>query len=406
MVETKRRPLLKPLIFLTLSFFIWGCLTSINSTLVPYFKQLFNLSYQKSMLVNVSFYLAPLVSCIPCSSLISRKGYRFTLRTAIGFALIGCALLYIAVLMLSFTLTLLAIFVIAIGVASMQVVANPFVTLLGDAHSAAGRLTLASAINSMGTTLSPIIVGFALSSTILSDSLQLSQVIAQLYMMAGVFLCIMFLSFSHWHLPDFHLQNQEEKETGRWQTLLQQRHFVVGVLAIFVYVGVEVSLGTMTINYLSAQELGGLSGQQATSLIAIYWGGSLVGRFLFSLTAHKIKAPHALTAVTAIAFLFTLFSVLSGNLFGGIALILVGLMNSLMYPVIFSHSLMNLGKNTGLASAIMIMAGVGGGILPMLQASFADSIGLKLSFIVPMFGYLLLLSYSLIIQKISVYSPQ
>lgn len=375
----------KPLAALTCAFFLWGCLTSINSVLIPFFYHYFSLTYRDAMLVNVAFYLAPFVACLPCSALMARLGYRTTLMLAVGFAVMGCLLMALAMWLVAFSLVLVAIFILAIGVAAMQVVANPYVTRLGPEATAAGRLSLASAINSTGTTAAPLLVAGLL--VLFPVSLATHQEpIRWLYVVLAGLACGLIGLLSLCRLPDFR-QQQMQRLTHTAKTLFREPHFVIGLLAIFTYVGVEVAIGTTALSYLSDASLGNLDLQQATSLIAIYWGGSLVGRMLYGAVAHRVNAVSVFRIATLSAGLLVILAIFLGNRWGGFCLLLIGLMNSLMYPVIFSQSVRNLGDKTSLASAFLIMAGIGGAVLPFLQGWMMDAVGLRLSFLLPCAAY-------------------
>ena len=383
----------QPLAVLACAFFLWGCLTSINSVLIPFFYHYFSLTYRDAMLVNVAFYLAPFVACLPCSALMARLGYKMTLILAVGFAALGCLLMALAMWLVTFSLVLMAIFILAMGVAAMQVVANPYVTRLGPQKTAAGRLSLASAINSTGTTVAPLLVASLL--VIFPVSLVAHQEpVRWLFLGLAALTCGLIVLLYACHLPDFR-QLQMQRLSQRSRALFRESHFVMGLLAIGIYVGVEVAIGTTTLSYLSDKSLGNLDLQQATSLIAIYWGGSLAGRMLYGLVAHRVNAVGAFRIATVIAGILVIAAVGFANLWGGVCLLLVGLMNSLMYPVIFAQSVRNLGDKTSLASAFLIIAGIGGAILPFLQGWMVDVIGLRLSFLLPCAGYLVLMGVGL-----------
>jgi FHS family L-fucose permease-like MFS transporter len=374
---------------LACAFFLWGCLTSINSVLIPFFYHYFSLTYRDAMLVNVAFYLAPFVACLPCSALMARLGYRVTLILAVGFAVSGCFLMALAMWQRQFSLVLVAIFILAIGVAAMQVVANPYVTRLGPEATAAGRLSLASAINSMGTTIAPLLMAGLLVLVPVSIATH-QEPVRWLFMALGALACGLIGLLYTSLLPDFR-QQQMQRLTHSAKALFRESHFVMGLLAIFIYVGVEVAIGTTALSYLSDASLGNLDLQQATSLIAIYWGGSLAGRMLYSLVAHRVNAVSVFRLATTCAGVLVILAMVFGNRWGGMCLLLIGLMNSLMYPVIFSQSVRNLGDKTSLASAFLIMAGIGGAVLPFLQGWLMDVVGLRISFLLPFASYLLLM---------------
>lgn len=362
-------------------FFYWGVLTAINSATIPFFRQVFSLSWRDSMLVNVAFYLAPFAICLSCSGWMARFGYRRALVLALALAAIGAAAIAGSLWLMTFVGCLVGIFILAMGVAAMQVVANPYVNRLGDADNAAGRLSLASSINSFGAALAPILLAVILASVGAS--------VPALYvglMLAGIVLLFVLYRLT---IADFHDAGVSPLSSLR--TLCRYPQFRAGVSGIFVYVGVEVSIGTTALSYLHDPALGGFSLAQATSLIALYWGGALAGRFLYGLLARYCHVRLLFGLCTVGAILLTIAALGFANRAGGYCLLAVGAMNSVMYPVIFSRTLSGLDGYAAPVSACLIMAGIGGGVLPFIQGIVIDAVGLRLSFWVPVAGYLFLL---------------
>lgn len=254
---------------LTGVFFYWGVLTAINSATIPLFRQIFALSWRESMLVNVAFYLAPFVICLPCSGWMARFGYRRALLLALVMAMSGALVIAVSLWCSAFIGCLTGIFILAMGVAAMQVVANPYVNRLGDNQEAAGRLSLASSINSFGATLAPVLLAVVLASA----AAPLSGLYIALMLAGGGLLVI----FCRPGIPDF--KGTQERFISCIRILWRYPQFRHGVSGIFVYVGVEVSIGTTALSYLHEISLGGFSLSQATSLIALYWGGHWQGGF-------------------------------------------------------------------------------------------------------------------------------
>lgn len=333
------------------------------------------------MLVNVAFYLAPFVVCLPCAKWMMWFGYRRALVLALGLAASGAAIIAGSLWRPSFVGCLAGIFVMAMGVAAMQVVANPYVNRLGDGQSAAGRLSLASSINSFGAALAPLL----LAGVLTSSGVLVSVLYIGLMLGGSALLLILYLS----RIDDFH--DVGNRVTSSLFTLCRYPQFRSGVSSIFVYVGVEVSIGTTVISYLNDTSLGGYSLAQATSFIALYWGGALAGRFLYGLLARYCRVRLLFCLCTTGAMLLTVAAMVLANRTGGYCLVAVGLMNSVMYPVIFSRTLSGLEGYSAPISACLIMAGIGGGVLPFVQGMAIDSVGLRFSFLVPALGYVFLL---------------
>lgn len=377
MVQNPRRAF----IMLSSVFFYWGVLTAINSATIPFFRQVFSLSWRDSMLVNVAFYLAPFVICLPCSGWMARLGYRSALLLALILAASGSVVIAVSLWLASFAGCLVGIFIVAMGVAAMQVVANPYVNRLGEAQSAAGRLSLASSINSLGAALAPVVLAVVLAGSVIS--------VPGMYlglMLVGGILLVALYRFS---IADF--RDAHENIFSAIRALRRYAQFRTGVSGILVYVGVEVSMGTTALSYLHDPSLGGFSLAQATSFIALYWGGALAGRFLYGLLAHCCRPQLLFYLCSSGAVLLTVAAIVFANRFGGYCLLATGLMNSVMYPIIFSRTLSGLDRYAASISACLIMAGIGGGVLPFIQGMVIDAIGLRLSFWVPVIGYLFLL---------------
>jgi len=369
------------LALLSVVFFSWGLLTSANTILVPYFQQQFGLGYQQSMLVQLAFYLAPFMVCVPTSVWMSRRGYKTTLQGALTITALGCISLFASLWAEWFYAALAAVFGVAMGVASLQVVANPYVTQSGQERDATRRLTIASTLNSLGTTSGPLLLGVAM----------LTLGIGNIYLLFCLALVVLVGVIYRSSLTDFRTTTPVDIRRHLAE-LTRQRGFMLGAATIFVYVGVEVSIGTVTISYLA--QFGGLSSAAAASFISFYWAGSLAGRMLYSLVAGRIGALKVLLCGAGVALALVLYAIINPSFYGGIALILVGLCNSFMYPIIFSRAIDGLGQASGAGSAILIMCGVGGGVIPMVQAQMASEFGLSFSYFVPICGYLLIAFYA------------
>ena len=373
----------RSLILLSFVFFSWGVLTSANSILVPHFQTLFHLSYQQSMLVQLAFYIAPFAVSIPTSILMAKRGYKFSLSSALVLTIAGSFSLYATLTSLSFVGALMSVFIVAMGVAALQVVANPYVTVTGEEHDATRRLTIASTFNSTGTTLGPVLLAIAM----------VTVGVANMYLLLAFIITAIAIVIYRSSLVDVK-PKQRVKVMIHLGCLAKQPQFLMGSLMIFTYVGVEVAVGTVSISYLSDPDIAGLSVATATTLISLYWAGSLVGRMAYSWLANRFTPLKPLMFGALCAMALIGFAMTNGSLLGGIALVMIGLCNSFMYPVIFSRAIANLGEATGAASAILIMCGIGGGVIPMLQASTLSSIGVVYSYLVPLLGYLAIAFYA------------
>ncbi|MGF1703435.1 glucose/galactose MFS transporter [Photobacterium makurazakiensis] len=392
------RQSIMPITLLSLVFFIWGLLTSLNSMLVPFLRDVFELNYVESMYIQLTFYIAPFIVCLPTAFLMGKTGYVAVIRLSLGLLTLGCLLFVPASSLFSYPLFLLAIFVLASGIAALQVAANPFAVSLGSAETAAARLTFCSSINSVGTTLASAI-GMGVFMAALAQGIGEAMMSVQVaYTAMGGLAVLLAMLFK---CSPITVISKSALATSRWIDLLKHRTFMYGAVTIFCYVGVEVAVGTFLISYLTDGEVLSLSSSKAGVFVSLYWGGALVGRLLGSIVLKKVDARKmlALNAILSICLVF--IAILFPGLVGAWSLTLIGLCNSIMYPVIFSTAVKGLGILAGRASAILIMCSIGGALLPLVQALIADRVGLVLSFTVPIVGYLVILSFGMLEHKLA-----
>lgn len=373
---------------LSMVFFLWGIITSINSAIILFFSQYFAVSWQQAILVTVIFYVAPFAVCLPCARLMARLGYRRVLQGALLLSTTGSLILAQAVVNATFFGALFGMFVIASGVSVLQVVANPYLTALSTPARQIGNLSLASAVNSLGTTLAP--AGIALLFRLSPEQQPVSGLfsalaVVTLALMAGTMLL---------KLPDVRINHVRTPPVA---SLWRVKEIRLTIIAIFLYVGTEVSLATNLPPYLIAT--GAWSTGTALSLLSFYWGGALVGRLLFGFIAHPPHHAAIFRTATLSGFILLLFAVVMNSAAGGIALLMVGLANSVIYPMIFGHALSRWPALASLLAGAMVMAGIGGAALPWAQAWLVEATSLRLSFLLPMSLYLLLMLWGEYVMK-------
>ena len=450
-MQTDDRGSLRPLILLASLFFMWGFLTSMNDILIPYLKGLFELSYFQAMLVQFAFFGAYFVGslvyfCISVrwSDPIARVGYQ---RGAVGgLVLSGLGALGFlpASSQASFPLFLGALFVLGLGFTLLQISANPYVTVLGPERTASARLNLCQGFNSLGTTLGPLIGGaLILSSTDLGGSPE--RVSGPYGVFAGMlFGLAVFMAFVR--LP--RIESEASTAEGGSAAALSYPNLVRGVFAIFCYVGAEVAVGSILINFLALDTIAGLDEERASAFVAVYWGGLMIGRFLGALLLSNAARSHkavGLIAIPVAGFLFLTLSISRGRDLGfgetldmlwpyagllGASLVAfllgaakagrttgvfalfaaallavplfaegslamwcvigVGVFNSVLWSNIFSLSIEGLGPHKSQGSSLLVMAIVGGALVPPAQGWAADTFGVLPSFVVPLVAYLYL----------------
>jgi FHS family L-fucose permease-like MFS transporter len=394
----------RSLVIVTILFFMWGLLTSLNDVLVPHLKAVYTLSNLQAALVQFCFFGAYFVVSLPAGSLIHRIGYQRGAVTGLLIAAAGCALFYPAATS-GYWLFLCALFVLASGITILQVAANPYVTLLGPAQTASSRLTLTQAFNSLGTTVGPyfgsilILAGgaAAVAATTATDpaaqrAAEASSVQVPYLILAGL-LALLAVLFALARLPRIDTSDAAVSGAGGLRAALGQRHLLLGAIAIFLYVGGEVAIGSFLVNFFERPEIGNLPAVEAGKLVTYYWGGAMVGRFL-GFAVMRVVAPGKVLAFNAaMVIVLVLVAIMSTGSTAMWAILAVGLFNSIMFPTIFSMAIHRLGPLTGEGSGVLCMAIVGGAIVPVLMGAVADRVGLQLSFVVPMLCYVFILYF-------------
>ena len=374
---------------LTSLFFMWGLITSLNDVLIPRLKAVFDLSYTEAMMIQFCFFFAYFVVSLPAGSLIKRIGYKSGVVVGLIIAGIGCACFYPAAAYESYNYFLAALFVLAAGITILQVAANPYVTALGNPVTASSRLTLTQAFNSLGTTVGPWLGGIIILTS--ATSAVESSVAASLIVLPVIFAML--------KLPE--IDDEEptvsaEIEGSAWN----YTHLVLGAVAIFVYVGAEVSIGSFLINFLGDVSKAGLEEMEAAMYESFYWAGAMVGRFIGAAAMQKIAAGKALAFNAIAASILVAITVLSSGALAMWAILLVGLFNSIMFPTIFSLGVAGLGEHTSQGSGILCLAIVGGALLPLLQGLLADTYGVQNAFALAIICYAYIAYYGLKGSKI------
>jgi len=472
-----------PLAVVTTLFFMWGFLTCLNDILIPHLKSIFDLNYAKTMLIQFAFFGSYFLFSIPSAKLIDWIGYQRSMVVGLLTMGLGAFLFVPAASVPSYPLFLGALIVLAAGITCLQVAANPYVTVLGKPETASSRLNLTQAFNSLGTFLAPFFGGVLILSAVAKsvdeiramppDVLQAYRLheaatVKTPYVGLGITLVVLAIAIGLFKLPKIeHAQHKvgEKVQDSIWK----HPNLVFGAIAIFVYVGAEVSIGSFLVNYFHEPEIGGLAAKIAASFVSFYWGGAMLGRFIGSSFLSGAKAKYMWTvsalsvalillsypignqipagyqpgvpnltwlawlvfsgrplfvlvavAAAAIAIVATLcggkatahtglllgicalstsvlvaISMLSTGHVAMWSIILVGFFNSIMFPSIFTLGVAELGPLTGDGSGIMIMAIVGGALIPLAQGWIADKIGIHHAFFLPVICYLYILFFAL-----------
>lgn len=420
-----------PFIVITTLFFMWGFITVLVDALVPRLRDVFELTYFQSGIVQFAFFTAYAVFSIPGGMLISRIGYKKGAVVGLLLMSAACFLFYPAAEFRVFAIFLLAMFVLAGGITILQVAANPYVAALGPSETASSRLNLSQAFNSLGTTIAPLIsAAFILSSSVLnsdqigalSEADKLTYYASEASAVQGPFVILAFvliglaLAFGSFNLPK--ILEGDDHDHGSYKVALKKKHLTFGALGIFVYVGAEVAIGSYLVNYFLNLDIATLvaeSGfmktvadilavlsfssvdvanmnpaQLAGTFVFFYWGGAMIGRFLGSALLQKYEAGQLLAVYASVNITLLLVSMLSTGYLAMWSILCIGLFNSIMFPNIFTLSIKDLGENTAQGSGILCTAIVGGAFIPPLYGRIADSVGLQLAllFLALCYGYI------------------
>jgi len=302
----------------------------------------------------------------------------------------------------SYPLFLGALMVLAAGITALQVAANPYVAVLGPPETASSRLNLAQAFNSLGTTIGPYLGGMLILNATRQNMDTVRQMSAGAlqayrvheaasvkvpYLIIGLALMVLGAAIALFKLPAMP-EAERHGGGGPKQSLWKYRHLVLAAVGIFVYVGAEVSIGSFLINYFTQANIGDVSEVAAAGYVSYYWGGAMVGRFIGSAILQKAGTDKVLGVAALVACALVCISMLTLGHVAMWTIILVGLFNSVMFPSIFTLGIAKLGPLTGDGSGLLVMAIVGGAIIPLVQGALADRIGIHHAFILPAICYL------------------
>ncbi len=383
------------LILVVVVFFLFGGITNLNDILIPKLKSLFSLSYTAAMLVQFAFFTSYAIFSIPAGWLMQRLGYFRGI--VLGFAIMAAACLLFLPAAYSgvFWSFLAALFMLGSGITLLQVAVNPLIIALGAPATAHSRLTFAQFFNSMGVFLmvrfgAQAILGETSTidqTTLSSDALHSfrvaeATVVGHSYIGLAVVLVLIALFF--WtQRRALDGRRVEAVELTGILGLLRRPRVAFGVVGIFVYVGAEVAIASIMVNYLEQSRVLALDAKSAGLLLSYYWLGALVGRMLGGFMLRLVRPGILLIAFAAAAIVLITVSAGSSGSLAAWSLLAVGLANSIMFPTIFSLAVEGLDGETPRASGLLCTAIVGGAIVPVITGFVADAGGLALALAVP-----------------------
>jgi FHS family L-fucose permease-like MFS transporter len=394
----------------TTLFFVWGFCTVLNDAVTPHLKSIFALSYLQASLIQLAFFSSYFIFAQPAGKLIERIGYKRSMVVGLLTMAAGAVLFLPAASLGKYGLFLSAEIVLAAGVTLLQVAANPYVTILGPPETASSRLNLTQAFNTLGDFVAPYIGGIFLLGGAVTASVKtvptqgpalLAYRIHQAanfkptYLAIAVIMTVLALAIGLYRFPrlevtrDFRPASLNLKQDSVWN----HPHLYLGAVAIFVYVGAEVSLGNFAANYFADPAVGHMTLQQGTKVVSIYWGLMMVFRFVGSALMQRI-APSKILAVCGVgAGVLVLCSLLGSGYFAVATFLAIGIFNSIMFPTIFTLGVAELGPLTSRGSGLLVQAIVGGAIFPVIMGYLADHIGIHHALVLPFLCYLFVIYY-------------
>jgi FHS family L-fucose permease-like MFS transporter len=363
----------------TMLFFMWGFLTCLNDILIPHLKAIFELNYAQAMLVQFCFFSSYFIFALPSGKLVEWLGYKQSMVVGLLVMAAGAFLFLPASRVASFPLFLSALIILAAGITCLQVAANPYVANLGPPESAASRLNLAQAFNSFGTFVAPFFGSvLILTSTQVTSATMNSYSAAALqqyrmeqassvrmpYLGIGLTLVLLAISFAVLKMPTMDFTRDirpGELDQTTHDSIWRHPVLLAGALAIFVYVGAEVSIGSFLVNYFGLPDIAAFPERTAARYVSMYWGGAMVGRFIGSWLLTKVRTSIVLGTAALVACGLVATSMVTHGHTAMWAILAVGLFNSVMFPSIFTVGLSGLGPLTSKGSSLMVAAIVGGG---------------------------------------------
>ncbi len=438
-------------ITLTFLFFMWGFITCLNDILIPFLKAEFQLDYAQAMLVQFAFFGAYFIGSLiyflvslASGDPITKIGYKNGILIGLALAATACFTFWLAAEYQKFGFFLGALFGLGLGLTLLQIACNPYVSLLGPPETSSSRLNLAQALNSFGTTIAPLIGGFFILEYFAKIYQGVDAVKIPYLVLGGLFAGIAFLIKAS-PIPAFEVHEEKLNPNG----IFQFRHLLLGAVAIFAYVGGEVTIGSFIVNYLGEANIASLPQQIAKTYLAFYWGGAMIGRFLGAISLSQLssgKKALYMFLTSAATFGLVLFAAnlengltfdqvlpftgflvlnylaflacqskagLTTSIFAALVMGLlyfvafgngvlamwcilsIGLFNSVMWSNIFTLAIKDLGKYSSQGSSLLVMAILGGALVPYIQGWLADKNGIQSSFLVPIFCYAYIFYYGI-----------
>lgn len=377
----------------TVLFFLWGLSYGLLDVLNKHFQDVLHVTKAQSGLLQAAYFGAYFVIALPAGFFMDRYGYKAGVLVGLCLYALGALLFVPAAAAASFNLFLLALFVIALGLGCLETAANPYATVLGDPSGAERRLNLSQSFNGLGQFIGPVIGGSLFFSATQGTTTEGLASVKTTYVVIAVLVLAIAFVFGRTRLPDIRAQEAEES-SGDSKSLWQHGHFTGGVIAQFFYVAAQVGVGAFFINY-TTEHWQNLSNQNASYLLSVGMISFMVGRFFSTWLMGRVRPATLLVVYAAINILLCGVVVSGVETLSVIALVAIFFFMSIMFPTLFAMGVKNMGKQTKRASSLMIMAIVGGAIMPYLMGAVADRYSTAVAYALPLLCFAVVLAYGL-----------
>jgi len=385
-----------PFILVTSLFFLWGFAHGCIDVLNKHFQELLNMSKAKSAFIQFVFYGGYFLMALPAGILMHKAGYKKGIIFGLLLFAAGAFLMLPATMIQTFGSFLFCLFVIACGLTCLETAANPYTTVLGPTESAERRINFSQSFNGLGWIAGPLVGGMLIFSA--NDNVNKFASIALPYLLIGTLVLVVALLFWRIKFPaikeELHVEGNDS--TGSLKDLLKHPHFVLAVIAQFLYVAAQTGVNSFFINYVT-EEIPSLTNQQASQILGfggmgLFW----LGRFTGSTLLMRIVRPNRLLTVYAMANVITMALVVAGlGWISVVALFSTYFFMSVMFPTIFALGIKNLGPLTKKASSFLVMSIVGGAIIPVFMGLIADVSTMALGFIIPLVCFAFIVYYGI-----------
>jgi FHS family L-fucose permease-like MFS transporter len=411
-VPLTERRYIAPLILVTTLFFLWAIGVNLNDILIPHFKRAFALTDFRSSFIQTAFFGGYFLAALPAGWLMERVGYKRGILVGLLICALGALLFIPAASIRAYELFLFGLFVMACGQSFLEVAANPYVTILGPPESAERRLNIAQSFNAVGAVATPILGSFFILShvptvpsgaTLSSAQLQAFRVAeAKAVELPYLGIALIFLAVavlvSFCPLPETPIargaSRQRNSGTSELWEILRFPHFVVGVAALFFYVGAQVGAASFVIRLVEHVKVG-TSDVAAANYLKLHLLGFMLGRFSGSVLMKRIRAASLLAAFAIASLLCISLILFAGGALAGYGIVALGFFHSIMFPTIFALSLKGLGPYTKIGSSLLVMAIIGGAICPAIMGYISDHSNIQRAFIVPLLCQAVVLWFAL-----------